>query len=256
MSLCLSGHHFDLDIVTESINNLSSDNPLEELDLKLSEEQIEMFNNLHIDKDKAYYTPYSGNFDSLKEKIFIFMQDISKTNQTINSDLTCTLAQLIHNIYNAMDSKHLWMSIVASKEINKAYRWHTDVPYRYDACTNHKGVELDLNENQCFFNKEYFVLFTLKGTPTLFYPLSENERYEYLSNLKTQDYNKINAMINENKILTGELGKGYLSLNGAHYGALHSRPSHSTSRLFIGFGQIDNDSLAYFNGQCPAIERY
>jgi hypothetical protein len=209
-----------------------------------------MIDNLEISQDKNLYMAYSGNAELLKNEFYIFLSSLSQNNIDIARPSASILSNLIHYIYKEMNSENIWLAVSASQVINKAYRWHTDVSFRYDAATNHSGFQLDLDENQCAYKKEYFTLFTLKGSNTVFYNLDHGSREKYIDyshiNNQTEKQERINSIIDESKISVGKLGKGYLSLNGAHFGALHSRPSHSSERIFIAFGEIDSESLKFF----------
>lgn len=215
------------------IQTLSAKQSHIEIDLNWDPKLFWLMDKLYISTQAFFATYYNGDLPELRYSVKQYLLSLSRQNKDSVSDyIAQEICHGLDMIFSAQDKEYLWVYIDASNGSDKPCRWHTDVPFSYDASGG--GIQLEYQESQSLSNKEFFVLFTLKGPSTLFYDLPSDLREEFAKHSVDRCSEKIDALINKDKIIYGKLGKAYITLNGLWQGCVHSRPpSFQNERLLV-----------------------
>lgn len=232
----------------QAISSLSPQHPFEGFSLGLKPEEINILEHLHINRDLEYIN--YGDLQKLPTELKSFIEELGNENNLISSSLADIISNLVNNIVaSSKQGDTAWVIVRGSTASDKfdLPDWHTDT------CI---GLNLGDLDKGCKDN-EYNVVFTLKGAPTLFYLMPDEEREEFSFKADTHNYafkegispenqkqQELAKMLKDSSPVSVDFGYGSVFLAGDNnYGAVHTAPPINEERLFIATYIANKDEI-------------
>lgn len=193
-------------------------------DLHLSESEKSAVNALKINKTDSYNN--YANLNALESEVREFIKALGKGNETNAKEIARLIVRLVNEILQASGRETAWVAVRAFTPTSEydVPRWHTD-GYYFEPYSG---------------NLNKFAL-TLKGSPTLFYPLPNDKKEQFYAlrdkGSEQNDYNRqdLADTLGQPKeiISTAQPYQGAVFIVGSHNAAVHSEPPIKEERLFI-----------------------
>jgi len=217
--------------IATALSLLGTGTTFSNFDLELSPSQINAIEHIQV-SDASYYESY-GTLDN--KKVQKYIENLDPTNKEYAKEVADTISYIVSSALKGFNQEASWVSIRPSTSNNyfDIPRWHTDGCY-YLADGMHP---------------QYKIVLTLKGPGTLFYNLPDNlrDRFNELQYIAPEEFKSHNLekemmeqrieraqLIDNSKIIKGEVGKGYIfTACEQKYATVHSEPKMDGQRLFI-----------------------
>lgn len=228
--------------------------------LELSEEEMNVFNEIQCDKRNDGQYNRFGNLELIKEELPQFLREIgNNTDDELIQKATKIIWKIILHITKVFNKKTAYICIRTSGAHHgfDIPRWHMDGLY-YSTPTG----------------TQYKFVTALKGSQTLFYSLSSEQRKDFITYMreswKNIDYNNNDDVEAQNKIdrdifnklfdignaLSAPRGFGGIFVVGdISHATLHSEPKFDTERLFISVLPGDEDEIRQFENYTIRTKR-
>jgi hypothetical protein len=217
----------------EAVLSLRPEQPFFNYDLGLAESELQILKSFQIDDqyDSRYYDFYYGDSAALTSSIKSFLESLSESNYKIAGEMSELISRLINNVIASSKSHNALIDIRATAKSGFGHLswcpfWHID------PC-------VDQPQSHCSV-----VAFTLKGPATMFYPMDQVNRDEFLEVFLEWSENDtikdilqrrqlVCSMLSKCKPVYAHFGQGTVFLTGYTSGALHAAPFTQEERLFI-----------------------
>lgn len=210
--------------IQNAIEALSSTRSFAYYNLHLSENEKNAVNTLKINKTDSYNN--YAHLNTLEFEVREFIKALSKEDQTNAKELSQLIVRLVNEIVQASGQETAWVAVRAFTPTSEydMPRWHTDGYYF-----------------EPYSGAPYKFALTLKGSPTLFYPLPNNKKEEFFAlrrkGTEQNDHNRqaLADMLEQSKevISSAQPYQGAVFVVGSNNAAVHSEPPIKEERLFI-----------------------
>lgn len=244
------------------IAQLSPEQPFSSFDLRLSEDEMGLLNQMHVYSKKEYSS--FGGIQNLGSDLKLFIESLAPENDKISSPIVELIVRLVNEVVlGSQQGESAWV-LARAAVANNRYDlpdWHTD-PCIGEECKDNESV----------------VIFTLKGPSTLFYLLPTEMREEFNFKSDTENYignetlaplvpmdstdnseyyelrkrEELAGMINISAASSVNHGQGSVFLAGSDYGAVHTVPPIHEERLFIAIFLASKDEIKELEEQIKA----
>lgn len=199
------------------------------VDLGVSAKDLALIQSLEVGKWQTYNR--FGNIDRMKAELPEFFHLIGNQEDKVVGKATEILYQLVSNIILASKKQTAWVCIRAALPTSEfdIPRWHMDGAYYspYDSL-------------------QYKFAAALKGSQTLFFPLTDDNRNIYLENHANRDF--LSQFFDSRLAEVAESCQGAFFLVGNQKSAaLHSEPCIQTPRIFISVLPGDDSEIEELN---------
>lgn len=195
-------------------------------DINMSKEEIQTLNNIEVTTIKEY--DRFGDLNLLKDELPGFLREVTTANEEEIESITNLVANLSESAVQAMKGETGWVALRASVEnsLFDVHRWHTDGHFFFP----YEGLAFKFTS-------------TLKGDPTLFYPLPEEMRDNFL---ETQNDRTLwNQQLDDSLALSAQVGQGAIFIVGdPTRSAVHSEPPITQGRLFFSIVVASQSEIA------------
>lgn len=153
----------------------------------------------------------------MEQELPEFLRLIGNEDEALITAVTAAVSRIVKMVTTVFQKETAWVCMRATTLID-AYnlpRWHTDGSYYSPS-----------------YGAQYKFVASLKGKPTLFFPLNEEGRKVYRvhesDRLFLADYFPVD------QAEFAKRGEGaFFIVSASHFSALHSEPPHDEPRLFI-----------------------
>ena len=207
-----------LNEVKTSLKKLNSNKPFTNFNIKLSHEEINNLSNIRIDTPKVYDN--FGKLDNLTNELDEFIKSLNQNNNRVSQSIATLIKELVNDVTLGFEKATAWVTVRASiaTDLWDIPRWHTD-GYYYSP----------------YIGEQYKVVITLKGSASLFYPLSHDLREKFYSlQFDPENRETIANMLDVTQSFSAlPMQEGTIYIVGTNYSAVHSEPPIHEERLFL-----------------------
>lgn len=216
----LADKYIDKHIFQKQINELkANNNGFMIFDLNISDKEMALLNKIEI-KNTLNYNRF-GDLNLIHSELPNFLKEVTTANDNEIEIITHLIAHLSTDVVKATGEETAWITLRASIQNHDydVHRWHTDGYFFIP--TNFPSDRF-----------QYKFATTLKGDPTLFYPLPEKLREDFSN---TQD-NRVfwSKKLDPALAISAQIGQGSIfTVGDSMRSAVHSEPRITQDRLFF-----------------------
>ncbi len=250
------------------IAQLSLEQPALSFDLRLSADDKNLLNQLHIYTEQKYNN--FGDLQNLSSGLKLFIESLAPENDKISNPITELIVKLVNNVVLDESAVVSARASVGTSQFD-FHDWHTDpcIAQILDHTSDDRGCK----------KNEHIAVFSLKGPSTLFSLLPAEKRAVSLLELaeRSEEFNlkanvrnyfgnethaplisidstdnyvdyellkrqELEKMIDTFGTFSGNFGQEYAFLTGT-YGAVHAVPPIHEERLFIAVSSANQEEI-------------
>ena len=211
--------------MTNKINFLGKENSFAYIDLRLTNTELDLIDQLTFSKIPAgasvQYDRF-GELDLLEEELSNFIKSIGNENIDVILTVAEVISRTTQQMVNASNKDSAWVCVRASTPTNEydIPRWHMD------------GAYYGLNDPYPYPGLVFKFAATLKGNSTLLYNLPYEQRDIF--KVHWNDRTFLNNLLDLNKAESPNRGEGvFFVVANDKVAAIHSEPQIRENRLFF-----------------------
>lgn len=222
--------------VKESINRLEQGSSFAYVDLGLTDRELDLLDQLKFDQlqvgDTVQYDRF-GDLHLLGDELPNFLKIIGNDNEDVIKVTTEVISKIVHDVVSASNKNSAWVCVRASTPMT-AYdipRWHIDGAY-YGPFP-YPGLIFKFAA-------------TLKGSPTLLYNLSSDQRDVFIAHQNDRKF--LSEFLDLSSAESPQRGEGVIFIVAdQERGAIHSEPKKHENRLFFSILPGDKSEIEELN---------